>query len=157
MKWEEIGKVRCSVARTLSVVGDRWTLLILRDAFLGIRRFEVFQRNLGLTRHLLAERLRKLVDNGILDRVSYQEKPSRFEYRLTQKGIDLYPILLSLVRWGDEWMTGDDVPPMVYEHRPCGHVGLPALHCPACGEPVDPREITPRFQPSVTERSADGD
>jgi DNA-binding HxlR family transcriptional regulator len=145
MKWDEIGDIRCSVARTLSVVGDRWTLLIVRDAFLGVRRFEQFQSDLGLTRHLLTDRLRKLVEHGIFLRVAYQEKPTRYEYRLTEKGIDLYPILLSIVRWGDNWMADKDGPPMLYVHRGCGRVAMPTLHCPDCGEPVSARDITPQL------------
>src|SRR5262245_9027633 len=101
MRWREIGGMTCSVARALSIVGDRWTLLILRDAFLRTRRFEDFQASLNLTRHRLADRLRKLVDAGVLERVRYQERPSRYEYRLTEKGRDLYPVIVSLVRWGD--------------------------------------------------------
>lgn len=145
MKWDEIGDMRCSVARTLSVIGDRWTLLIVRDAFLGVRKFEQFQSDLGLTRHLLTDRLRKLVEHGVLDRVAYQEKPTRYEYRLTEKGIDLYPILLSIVRWGDNWMADKDGPPMLYVHRGCGHVAMPTLHCPDCGEPVTARDMTPQL------------
>ena len=145
MKWDEIGDMRCSVARTLSVIGDRWTLLIVRDAFLGVRKFEQFQSDLGLTRHLLTDRLRKLVEHGVLDRVAYQEKPTRYEYRLTEKGIDLYPILLSIVRWGDNWMADKDGPPMLYVHRGCGHVAMPTLHCPDCGEPVTARDNIPQL------------
>jgi DNA-binding HxlR family transcriptional regulator len=149
MRWGEIGEIRCSVARTLSVVGDRWTLLIVRDAFLGRRRFEDFQRSLGITRHLLTERLRKLEVHGILARAAYQDKPVRHEYRLTEKGVDLYPILLSLVGWGDRWMAGDRGPPMVYRHRGCGHVATPTLHCPECREPVEARDLVARPGPGL--------
>ena len=97
MRRDEIGEVPCSVARTLSVIGDRWTLLVLRDAFLRTRRFEDFQRQLGVTRHLLADRLKKLVAEDILLKVRYQEKPARCEYRLTRKGRDLHPVIVSLV------------------------------------------------------------
>jgi len=147
MKWDEIGDVRCSVARTLSVVGDRWTLLVLRDAFLGVRRFEAFQRNLGISRHRLADRLKKLVQHGILERRPYQERPERLEYRLTEKGIDLYPILIAIVGWGDRWMADEQGPPMLYRHRGCGKLALPTLHCPECGEPVTARDITPSANP----------
>ena len=125
MKWDEIGQIPCSVARTLSVIGDRWTLLVLRNAFLGVRRFEHFQRDLGTTRHLLSDRLSKLVEHGILRRVRYQEKPDRYEYRLTEKGLDLQPVLLALVGWGDRWMAGEDGPPMVYVHRSCLYAPWP--------------------------------
>ncbi len=100
MKWDRLEDEACSVARTVSVIGDRWTLLILRDCFRRIRRFDEFQSRLGITRHLLAERLRKLVRQGVLRRVAYQERPKRYEYILTQKGLDLHPIMMSIVHWG---------------------------------------------------------
>jgi DNA-binding HxlR family transcriptional regulator len=149
MRWRDIGSLTCSVARALSVVGDRWTLLILRDAFLGVRRFEHFHADLGTTRHRLADRLRTLVAHGILDRVPYQERPPRFEYRLTEKGRDLYPIVVSLTRWGDRWMAGADGPPMELVHRSCGRGIVPTLTCPACREPIDPRRMEARPGPAL--------
>jgi DNA-binding HxlR family transcriptional regulator len=145
MRWDEIGAVRCSVARALSVIGDRWTLLVLRDAFLRTRRFDDFQRQLGVTRHLLADRLRKLVNAGILQRVRYQEKPARYEYRLTEKGLDLYPVVVSLLRWGDRWMAGDAGPPLALVHKTCGHRMQPTLVCPDCGESLGPRDVVPEI------------
>lgn len=149
MRWGEIGEMTCSVARTLSVVGDRWTLLILRDAFLRMRRFEEFQRDLGLTRHRLADRLRKLVDDGILERVRYQERPPRFEYRLTEKGRDLYPVIVSLVGWGDRWMAGKAGPPIELVHRNCQHHVVPVLTCPACGDAVTARDMQAQPGPAL--------
>ena len=140
MRWKEIGDNRCSVARTLSVIGDPWTLLILRDVFLGIRRFDDFQSRLEVTRHLLADRLKKLVEAGILRREPYQERPVRYEYRLTEKGHDLFPVLMALIRWGDRWMAGTDGPPLEIVHRPCGHVMTPQMVCPHCQEPVVARD-----------------
>src|SRR5690606_40440629 len=96
MKWEEIGHQPCSIARTLSILGDRWTMLILRNAFMGMRRFDDFQQNLGVTRHVLSERLKRLVEHGILVKAPYFDRQERFEYRLTEKGLELYPILLSM-------------------------------------------------------------
>jgi DNA-binding HxlR family transcriptional regulator len=148
VRWSEIGEMNCSVARALSVVGDRWTLLVLRDAFLGVRRFEAFHRDLGTTRHRLADRLRKLVRHGILERVRYEERPARFEYRLTEKGRDLYPIIVSLTRWGDRWMAGKAGPPIELVHRGCGRTAMPALACPECGEPVGPRDMKARPGPA---------
>src|SRR6056297_4204938 len=104
MRWDDIDRQVCSVARALSVVGERWTLLILRDAFFGTRRFDQFQASLGITRHRLSERLGKLVDHGVLRRVRYSERPVRHEYRLTRKGLALYPVLMTLGTWGDDWM-----------------------------------------------------
>jgi hypothetical protein len=117
MRWNEINEVTFSVARSLSVVGDRWTMLILRDAFLGVRRFEDFQHDLGMTRHRLADRLRKLVADGIMQRVEYEARPRRFEYRLTDKGLDLYPVVVSLLKWGDRWMAGAAGAPIELVHR----------------------------------------
>jgi len=89
MRWSELGEERCSIARTVAIIGDRWTLLILRDCFLRVRRFEDFEARLGVTRHILADRLKKLVAEGVLRKVAYHERPVRYEYRLTQKGLDL--------------------------------------------------------------------
>ena len=141
MRWEEIGKLPCSVARTLGVVGDRWTLLILRDCFLGAHRFDEFEASLGLSPHLLSTRLGKLVEHGILERRPYRERPTRHEYRLTEKGRDLYPVIASLLRWGDRWMGGDDAPPFELVHRRCGHRTTPTLTCSECGESIDARDM----------------
>ena len=154
MRWQDIGDMTCSVARTLSVVGDRWTLLVLRDAFLRTRRFEDFQSSLGITRHRLADRLRKLVDNGILVRVPYQQRPARYEYRLTDKGRDLYPVIVSLVSWGDRWMAGKTGPPIELIHRGCGHHVTPVLSCPDCGTPVSARDMQARPGPALRARGA---
>lgn len=136
MRWNDIGDVRCSVARTLSVVGDAWTLLIVRDCFLGVRRFDDFQERLGLSRRLLADRLRHLVDQGILDKVRYQDRPVRHEYRLTERGRALHPVITSLLAWGDDWMADPDGPPVTLLHRPCGHEMTPVPTCPECGAEV---------------------
>lgn len=150
MRWDELGGLRCSVARTLSAIGDRWTLLILRDCFLGVRRFDAFQRDLELSPHLLSTRLAKLVEHGILERRSYQERPRRAEYRLTEKGRDLYPVMLSLLRWGDRWMWRDDETPSVtLVHRGCGSHTTPTLACSECGEPLDPQAVQPRVDPDA--------
>ncbi len=149
MRWRDIGKTTCSVARALAVVGDRWTLLVLRDAFLGVRRFEDFQADLGTTRHRLADRLRTLVAHGVLERVRYQSRPPRFEYRLTEKGRDLYPVIVSLTRWGDRWAAGKDGPPVELVHRRCGRQIMPTLACPECGEPVVARDMLARPGPAL--------
>jgi DNA-binding HxlR family transcriptional regulator len=143
MRWQEIGEVRCSVARTLSVVGDRWTLLVLRDCFLRVRRFDDFLESLGVSPHLLSTRLAKLVEHGILERRPYQERPVRYEYRLTEKGLDLYPVVVSLVRWGDRWMADPAGPPVTLIHQPCGQATAPELTCSACGEALEPHGVRP--------------
>ena len=114
MKWDDIDQQVCSVARALSVLGERWTLLIIRDAFRGTRRFDDFQRSLGVTRHRLSERLGKLVDEGVLTRVAYMERPTRYEYRLTRKGLALYPG--AVARWQLAIGTARSLPLMVGAH-----------------------------------------
>jgi DNA-binding HxlR family transcriptional regulator len=107
MRWNEFGREACSMARTASVIGDRWTLLMLRDCFPRVRRSEDFQERLGITRPILADRLKKLVDEFVLVKVPYQQRPVRHEYRLTQKGLDLYPIVIAIVHWGESiWPEG---------------------------------------------------
>jgi DNA-binding HxlR family transcriptional regulator len=131
----------CSVARTVAVLGERWTLVILRAAFQGQRRFEDIQRGLGVARNILADRLQRLVSEGILERRRYQDRPPRYEYRLTEKGRDLYPVLVSLMQWGDRYTAGEAGPPVLLTHKACGHRTDPVLVCDHCGEPVEPREM----------------
>ncbi len=145
MKWEEIGKQPCSIARALSVLGDRWTMLILRNSFMGIRRFDEFQENLGVTRHVLSERLKRLVEQDILIKVPYVDRQERFEYRLTEKGLDLYPILLTMTTWADKWMDEGLGAPVVYEHKSCGHQFTPTLVCSQCKEVVTARQVKPQM------------
>lgn len=152
MRWRDIGDLTCSIARSLSVVGDRWTLLILREAFLRTRRFEEFQSHLGMTRHRLADRLQKLVEHGIFERVRYREHPPRYEYRLTEKGRDLYPVIASLVIWGDRWMAGDAGIPIELVHRQCGHAVTPRLVCPDCQQPIEARDMQARLGPALQPR-----
>ena len=149
MRWQEIGDIDCSVARSLSVVGDRWTLLILRDCFLGRRRFDDFLASLDVSPHLLSTRLGKLVEAGILERTPYCERPVRCDYRLSEKGRDLYPVIASLVRWGDRWMAGDDGPPVELVHESCGHATTPLLACSECGETIEPRDVRAVLRPSA--------
>ena len=141
MKWDELEEEPCSMARTIGVIGDRWTLLILRECFLRTRRFEGFQSALGITRHLLAERLKKLVRQGVLRRIPYQESPKRHEYILTQKGLDLYPIMMALVHWGDTHMVDERGRPLLHEHRKCGKMFDPVMVCSECGEPLSAKEV----------------
>lgn len=141
VRWSEIGRMDCSVARTLSVVGDRWTILILRESFLRTRKFEDFQARTGAPRAVLSERLRALVDDGVLRRQPYSGHADRFEYRLTEKGLDLYAVVVSLLRWGDRWMAGDDEPPVELRHRACGAVMVPELACPSCGERITAHDV----------------
>ena len=141
MRWNDLSDVACSVARATSVVGDRWTLLVLRDCFMGIRRFEDFERRLGIARPVLSQRLKKLVAEGVLERVRYEERPARYEYRLTAMGRDLYPVIRTLTAWGDKYLMEEQGPPVLTRHRGCGHVVTPVLTCPECGEPVTARDM----------------
>ncbi|HXD60162.1 MAG TPA: helix-turn-helix domain-containing protein [Thermoleophilaceae bacterium] len=136
----------CSIAGTLELIGERWTLLILRDAFHRVRRFEDFQRRLGIARNVLSNRLQTLVDAGILERRLYQEHPARYEYRLTEKGIDLWPVLMALVHWGDKYLA-EGGPPVLIEHRDCGGVVDDHLMCERCGKPLTARDAVPREGP----------
>jgi len=144
MRWDELAKEDCSLSRTLAVIGDRWTLLILRDAFLRVRRFEDFEKSLKIARRVLAERLALLVDEGILAKAAYQEKPVRYEYRLTEKGLDLYPAILSLVHWGDKHYATKKGPPVLHKHLTCGHDFRSVLTCSECHAPVTAREVAAR-------------
>jgi DNA-binding HxlR family transcriptional regulator len=130
----------CSIARTLELIGEKWALLTLREVFLGVRRFDAIQRNTGAPRDILSARLRKLVAAGLLERRQYQEHPARFEYRLTEPGRELLPVLLTLMHWGDRYLADGD-PPLIYRHR-CGADLEPVLVCAACGDPVVRRDLT---------------
>lgn len=141
MRWDELDREACSVARCVAVVGDRWSLMVLRDCFLGIRRFDDFQGRLGITRHVLAARLKSLVDEGVLRRVEYQQRPARFEYRLTQAGLDLYPVIMGLVSWGNKHRAGARGRPALHRHKRCGHLFDVVTICSECGEPLDPRQV----------------
>lgn len=133
---------KCSIARTLELIGERWTLLILRDVFSGRRRFDEIQESLGVARNVLTARLSSLVDDEILFRHRYQEHPERFEYRLTEKGLDLYPVLLTIMDWGAKHGGGKA---MELTHKHCGATVMPQLACPECGERVEARDM--RAQP----------
>jgi DNA-binding HxlR family transcriptional regulator len=144
----------CSVARTLEIIGERWTLLVLREAFLGVRRFDELQRNTGVARNILAARLRKLVESRILERRQYQDRPPRFEYRLTERGLDLYPAIVALLQWGDRHAASPAGRPVVLEHKGCGEDSAPRLVCPECGEPVGARDMRAKPGPGALPRGA---
>ena len=145
MKISEVGRLPCSVARTLSVIGDPWTLLILRTAFLEGRRFQDFRRALGLSKAILSDRLGALVSAGIFRRERYQDGPPRYDYRLTRKGLELYPVFVGLAQWGDKWgWEADESPPIAIAHAECGAVNALTLSCSVCGEPVEARDMEVR-------------
>jgi DNA-binding HxlR family transcriptional regulator len=138
-----------SVERAISVVGDGWTFLVLREAFFGVRRFDEFQKNLKAAPNILTSRLKKLVSCGLLDRVQYLERPPRYEYRLTEKGRDLYPATVLLMRWGDKWLDGGNGAPLELVHRTCGNKTDPVLKCNRCNKPVALSEIDWRPGPGA--------
>jgi DNA-binding HxlR family transcriptional regulator len=127
-------QMNCSVAQTLEVVGEWWTLLILRDCFLGVTRFDRFHERLGIARNVLAERLDKLTAEGVLERRPYQDNPVRWDYRLTAKGRDLWPVLVALRQWGDKWVMGRGKAPVLMVHDACGQRTRGQLTCEKCGE-----------------------
>lgn len=141
MRWDSVKTMNCSVARTLSVVGERWTMLILREAFLGRHRFDEFQQGTGIARNILSSRLRDLVRDGILDRVRSEGDNGRIEYRLTKKGLDLYPIMVAMMRWGDVWLSDESGPPLTLIHRTCGAKTSTTMVCSQCGEQIVAREM----------------
>src|SRR5437879_2666832 len=118
-----------SVGRALTLLGERWTMLILREAFFGVRRYGQLARNLGIPRPTLSSRLRTLVDAGLLERVPYARDPDRHEYRLTDAGRDLFPAIVTLMRWGDKHLAGSAGPPIVLRHHDCGEISEPLLVC----------------------------
>jgi DNA-binding HxlR family transcriptional regulator len=153
MRHPEVSHVNCSISRPLAVLGERWTLLVIKEAFLGVKRFEDMQRDLGVARNVLADRLQKLVGEGILERRRYEERPPRFEYKLTAKGRDLYPVIVSIMRWGDRY-TAEAGAPVRLIHEPCGQEAEPKLVCSHCGEEIDPREMRPEAGPGALRQTA---
>jgi DNA-binding HxlR family transcriptional regulator len=133
--------MNCSVAQCLEVVGEWWSLLIVRDAFLGVRRFDDFQARLGISRNILNQRLKKLVDHGVLERVPYQDNPPRSEYRLAEKGRDLFHVVTAMRQWGDRWAAPHGAPVNI-RHSTCGRVVEAVATCSHCGEPLSPRSVT---------------
>ena len=144
MKWSELAAERCSVARSVAVIGDRWTLMLLRDCFLGVRRFEDFERRLGISRSIIADRLKTLTDEGVLRRDVYQDRPVRHEYRLTEKGLALHPVIMAIVHWGDVHYAGEAGPPLIHRHKACGCDFTPVQTCSECGETVAARDVEVR-------------
>ena len=140
MRRKSFEDMRCSVAQALEIVGEWWTLLIVRDLMLGVTRFDDLQERLGIARNVLVDRLRTLVDAGVVERRKYQDGPERFEYRLTEKGADLWLVVTALREWGDRWAAPEG-PPVEMVHRTCGEVTTVVPHCSACGEVLQRRDL----------------
>lgn len=131
----------CSIARALEILGERWTFLIIRDVFNGRRRFDQLQDGLGVARNVLAARLARLIDEGILERRAYRERPARYEYLLTEKGIELWPVLMAMLEWGDRHVAGADGPPVVVHHKFCEGVVDGRGICGECGQRLEARDV----------------
>jgi DNA-binding HxlR family transcriptional regulator len=131
-----------AVHRALDLIAERWTSLILREAYFGVRRFDEFQRGLGISRAILTDRLRRLVDAGIFERRPYRARPRRFEYRLTEAGLDLYPIFIAIKDWGERWVPEAGEARVRLRHRLCDHDTTARVVCAHCGEPLRAREVT---------------
>jgi DNA-binding HxlR family transcriptional regulator len=142
----------CSIARTLSIVGERWTLIVLTELFLGRRRFDEIQEERGIASNVLSQRLATLVDEGIAERRRYGEHPERFEYHLTDKGRELLPVQLALLAWGDKHMAVDSGPPVESIHTECGHTFHMVPSCSHCGERLAPGTVKARLGPGATDR-----
>jgi DNA-binding HxlR family transcriptional regulator len=150
MERKSFSGMHCSVAQCLEVVGEWWSLLIVRDAFLGVTRFDDFQERLGISRNVLNQRLGRLVDAGVLVKAPYSEHPPRYDYRLTGKGTDLWPVLTTMRQWGDRYAAPDG-PPLELVHRDCGEVSQSLLTCSACGEQMGPDNVRAIRGPGAVE------
>ncbi|MBF6127889.1 winged helix-turn-helix transcriptional regulator [Nocardia brasiliensis] len=140
MQRTNFGEMACSIARTLDVIGEAWSPLILRDVFVGMTRFDQLQADLGVSRKVLTERLNHLVEHGVLERKPYDQRP-RYEYVLTQQGVELFEVLMVMKGWGDKWRAGAAGPPVLYRHHACGEISNVELRCDHCGEPMRATDI----------------
>lgn len=150
MRKASFADMHCSIAQSLEIVGEWWTLLVLRDAFLGVRRFEDFVQRLGIARNVLTSRLETLVEAGVLERRPYDEARGRFDYVLTEKGLALWPVMTALRQWGDEWVLGPENAPVALEHRDHGHLTTVQMSCDVCGEALDARSVRAVAGPGAT-------
>jgi len=130
----------CSVARTLQIIGDRWSFLVIREMFFGVRRFDEFQNNLGIASNILTDRLQRLAEHGVVEKRQYQQRPERFEYRFTAKGRDLYGSMIVMMHWGDKWLSHGKVP-LILRHRSCQQDFSARVVCSECQQELDPREV----------------
>jgi DNA-binding HxlR family transcriptional regulator len=157
MPYRSFPDQNCSIASALSIVGDRWTLLVMREVLFGRRRFAEIKRHTGIAPNILSDRLQMLVEHGLLVRTLYSEHPESYEYAPTRKGLDVNPVILTLLRWGDQHASPADGPPRVPVHAKCGHDAHPQLHCAHCGEVLHTADMKIRPGPGATaQQSADG-
>jgi DNA-binding HxlR family transcriptional regulator len=142
----------CSIARTVDLIGDGWTPMVLREAFYGTTRFDDFERVLGIGRNVLSQRLGRLVEEGLLERQAYQQNPQRHDYVLTEKGRELFPVLAAMMAWGDRWLAPDAGPPVLLRHAACGHDTRAEVVCAECREPLELDDVTPHLGPGFPDR-----
>ena len=154
MQRTQFGDMACSIARTLDVIGEPWSPLILRDVFVGITRFDKIQADLGISRKVLTERLKWLVESGVLQRRQYETHPPRYEYRLTDKGREIFPILATMAAWADRWMAGPEGSPLTLHHTECDHDMHAEIVCSECGERLEKRAVRARRGPGHPAASA---
>ena len=157
MDWSQINSKTCSVGRSLAIFGDRWTLMIIRDAFMGSSRFSQFERSLGIPKHRLSDRLNRLVEADILMKVAPKKESTRHVYRLTEKGLDLMPVLLAISLWGDKHASDEDGPPLRHFHRDCGSEITANAICHECGEPITPNSYQVKLGPGIERKLARGE
>jgi len=140
MQRTNFSEMACSIARTLDVIGEPWSPLVLRDVWVGLNRFEQIQADLGISRKVLTERLNHLVECGVLERRPYDRRP-RYEYVLTERGVELVDLLMVMAGWGDKWLAGEAGPPVLYRHHACGEISGAGLRCTHCGAAMHAHDI----------------
>ena len=155
MKRTSFARWPCSVARTMDLLGDWWTPLVLREAFYGLRRFDEIQAGLGIARNTLADRLRRLVDEGLLEKVPYQADPVRYDYVLTEKGRDFFGVIAAMTAWGDRWLADEAGAPITMHHVTCDHDTHAEVVCAHCREPLTAGETSMRMGPGYPPRLAE--
>jgi DNA-binding HxlR family transcriptional regulator len=157
MRWQDTNTQTCSIARSMSIFGDRWTLLVIRQIFMRIRRFSEIQSSLGIPKHRLSDRLSRLVEEGVIYKDAYDNAGKRFDYKLTDKGLALYPIVVAIAQWGDNWMADGDGRPIEYIHKDCGHGAEPKVCCTACDEPITAHNTFARPAQGILKKIARGE
>jgi len=150
MQRTDFAQMTCSIARSLAVAGEPWSPLVLRDVWVGVNRFDDLQRDLGVSRKVLTERLKHLVEEGMLERQAYSTRPARYEYVLTRKGLEFIDVLMAMAAWGDRWTAGEAGPPVLRRHRACGQVSQVELRCSVCGEALHAADVDVEPGPGLT-------
>lgn len=154
MRTSQLVKMTCTIARSVDAIGDPWTIMIMKELFLGQRRFDDIQMYTGMSPHLLSVRMKKLEKHGIVQRRAYQQRPTRYEYRLTEKGIDLWPILVALKDWSARWGRWPEGEPLNIRHKACGHVTALKVVCSHCYEPINARDVRQEMSAAMVRERA---